>query len=264
MPRRPPPSSAAVRLRSRTTPLILAVLAAVAAGGCARGAGSSHLTVAIAASLEPALTAVTRDFERTHPGVTITLEPGSSSALAARIADGAPYAVVAGADAAQIADLGPDLVGPVTVFATNRLAIAVPSGNPRRVRSLADLTRLRVVALCDPVAPCGRYADDTLARAGVTIAESRVTRAADATTTLRAVTRGDAEAAVVYVTDVLSAGPAAEAITIPPAVNRTAQYGIAVLGGAEDPALAREFVTAVTGPRGRVALTAAGFGIPGP
>jgi len=264
VPHRPSPRPAALWPPRRTAVALLAVLTIFAIAGCAPSNDRSRLTVAIAASLEPAFTVIVREFEDAHPGIDVTLEPGSSTALAARIADGAPYSVLAGADASRVASLGADLAGPVTVFATNRLAIAVPPGNPRRVRGLADLARLRITALCDIAAPCGRYADEALTAAEVTLPESRITRAPDATTTLRAVTRGDAEAAVVYVTDVRSAGPAAEAVTIPPSANRTARYGIAVLAGADDPGLAREFVTTVTDPRGRAALTAAGFGVPGP
>lgn len=249
--------------RNRLRGLLGAGLALlVTASACGNDTSADRLTVAVAASLEPTFATIARDFSRAHPGITIVLEPGSSTALAARVADGAPFAVLAGADAAKIEALGPARSGPVTVFATNRLAIAVPPGNPEQVRNLADLARLSVIALCDVAAPCGRYADAALAAAGVTVPESHITRAPDAAATLRAVTRGDADAAVVYVTDVEAAGDAATAISIPAAENRVARYGIAVLDRAPDPALAREFVAAVTGRPGQLRLRAAGFGPP--
>jgi molybdate transport system substrate-binding protein len=169
---------------------------------------------------------------------------------------------LASADAVRIGAIGASLAGPVTVFADNRLAIVVPLGNPAGVRTLSDLTGLRFVALCDEAAPCGRYAAEVLVAAGVALDESHVTRAPDASATLRAVTRGDADAAIVYATDARAAGRAVTTVAIPAAVNRTVPYGIAVLDRAEDPDLAREFVAAVTGPTGRAVLGAAGFGLP--
>lgn len=233
----------------------------IALGGCG-GDDSRRLTVAIAASLEPAFTEIAAAFESSHPGVTVSLEPGSSSALAARIADGAPFAVLAGADRSAVEALGGARSGPVRVFAVNRLALAVPPGNPQRIRTVADLLRLRVVALCDEAAPCGRYAADLLAGAGVTIPESRVSRAPDAAATLRAVTRGDADAAVVYATDARSAGAAATSVAIPRDRNETVRYGIAPLSAAPDPVLARAFVEAVTAPDGRIVLARYGFDLP--
>ena len=101
-----------------------------------------------------------------------------------------------------------------------------------------------------------------LERAGVSLSESHVSRAPDAAATLRTVTRGDADAAIVYETDVRAAGEAARLVALPSDENVTARYGIAALTAATDPALVRRFIATVVGPAGRAALRDRGFGTP--
>ena len=103
-------------------------------------------------------------------------------------------------------------------------------GNPKDVKTLADLADPRRSSRCaaDTV-PCGKYAAQILQTAGVTIPETNVTRGQDVKATLGAVTTGDADAAIVYVTDAKSAGDAVVAVAIPDAENAIATYPIATL-----------------------------------
>lgn len=253
----------------------LALVVALAAGcgddapegrpGGTDGSGpSGSVTVAAAASLTEAFEELAAVFEEANPDASVELDLGASSALATRILQGAPVDVFASADEANMQKVSTaGLVdGTPRVFARNALEIATRPGNPERVRGLADLPRVDVVALCGKEVPCGRSADQALARAGVVIPESRVTRGQDVKATLGAVSEGDADAAVVYTTDVRAAGRAVTGVEIPEAQNVPAVYPIAVLRDAGRPEVAAAFVGLVTSPRGREVLASFGFRAP--
>jgi len=145
------------------------------------------------------------------------------------------------------------------VFARNSMQLAVKPGNPLRIASVADLSKASVVSLCAKTAPCGVYAATVMARYGVVIAESRITRGVDATATLNAVSTGDADAAMVYTTDALSAKKLVSIISIPAGKNVKASYGIAVVRGSKHSKQAEAFVQYVLSPAGQKALKTFGF-----
>lgn len=223
-----------------------------------------ELTVSAAASLGDAFARIARDFRRAHPAVRVRLNLASSAGLVAQIQSGAPVDVLAAADLASFDRLAASghLARTPVAFARNRMAIVVKPGNPLAVRGPADLTGVPVVALCGRTVPCGAYAAAVLARAGVALPESRVTRGLDARATLAAVAAGDADAAVVYATDARAAGRAVTTVEIPAAGNVVAVYGIGVVRDTPRRALADAFVAWVRGPEGRAALAAHGFGRP--
>jgi molybdate transport system substrate-binding protein len=146
-----------------------------------------------------------------------------------------------------------------TVFARNRLEIAVKPGNPKGIRTLADLRGAGTVALCAASVPCGVYAANVLSRAGVTIPESSITRGADAKATLAAVSPGDANAAVVYVTDVKAARGAVQGVVIPDDQNAVAVYPLAPLAASSNARLARSFTAYVASLAGERTLARFGF-----
>jgi molybdate transport system substrate-binding protein len=115
------------------------------------------------------------------------------------------------------------------------------------------------VSLCVESAPCGRYADQILSSAGVTLPESSVSRGADARATLRAVAEGDAVAAIVYATDALSAGDRVDTLDLGDPDGPIADYLIAVVAGPSDTELARAFTAYVRSDAGRTVLERAGF-----
>ena len=151
--------------------------------------------------------------------------------------------------------------GGPSFFATNRLAIAVAPGNPKNVKSLADLGRTGlVVILAAPTVPAGRYALDSLAKAGVTITPA--SQELDARSVLHKVAIGEADAGIVYVTDVLSAGTRVSGVDIPEQHQIVARYPIAVVSGTKNPALAREFVAYLVSDEGQRLLAGFGFSPP--
>ena len=216
---------------------------------------TGSITVFAASSLTEAFTEIGRDFERSHPGTTIAFSFNSSSALATQIDQGAPADVFAAADAVSMAravDAGA-IRGTPTAFARNRLEIAVEPGNPSRIRSLADTVRGNItLVLCSPAVPCGRYARRSYAKAGVRVPE--VPTAESAKAALTRVALGEADAALVYVTDVAAASDDVDGVAIPDRVNVVATYTIGVATESENPALARAFTAAVASPLGRSTL----------
>lgn len=225
------------------------------------GMASGTLTVSAAASLTEAYTQIGKDFEAAHPGTEVTFNFDSSGTLARQILDGAPVDVFASADEATMAELtDADLVdGEPTVFARNQLAIVTKPGNPLGIAELGDLADAGVVALCDPSAPCGRFAARVLADAGVTIPESSVTLGQNVKATLTAVREGDAVAGIVYATDAEAAGDAVGTVAIPEDQNALAAYPVGVLAGAAEPEVARAFARYVTGDDAQRVLKELGF-----
>ncbi|MCP9886171.1 molybdate ABC transporter substrate-binding protein [Synechococcus sp. ATX 2A4] len=227
-------------------------------------AASEVLTVSAAASLTGAFRELAADFRRRHPGTVVRLNLGASSSLLRQIQAGAPVDVFAAADRTSIEALRSSghLRSQPLPLARNRLQIAVKPGNPLRLRGLADLGRAPVLALCGATAPCGRYAATALQRAGVRLERSRLSRGTDARATLLAVSRGDADAAIVYATDVRAAGRAVQGVEIAAAQNISAWYGLAIVraGGARP--IDRAFVDHATSARGQAILRRHGFAAP--
>ena len=93
----------------------------------------------------------------------------------------------------------------------------------------------------------------------MTIAESKVSRGADAMATLNAVGIGDAQAAIVYVTDVLAAKKRVLGIAIPIRSNIKAMYGVAPIRGSKMSAAVNAFVSFLVSREGQAILKTFGF-----
>jgi molybdate transport system substrate-binding protein len=243
--------------RGRAGPVVLVLLAACSSGGHARlpvARARGAVTVLAAASLTEAFTDVQAVLRSSAPGLAVTYSFGGSGALVAQIQQGAPADVVATADTATMQRLVDARVveAPVT-FARNRLEILVAPGNPKRVAGLADLSRsdLKVV-LADDTVPAGRYAAQALQMAGTTLKPA--SKEVDVKAAVAKVTLGEADATVVYATDVLAAGAKGQGVEIPPSANVVADYPIAVVKSTKNPAAAAAFVDAVVGGAGQDVL----------
>jgi molybdate transport system substrate-binding protein len=236
-----------------------------AAGGATGDGGGAEpvtLTVFAASSLTAAFEDLADQFEADHEGVTVELSFAGSSDLVAQIQQGAPADVFASADQANMDKLtGEDLQGSDPVeFATNTLEIAVPPDNPAGVESLQDLGGDLNLVVCAPEVPCGAAAQQVAADAGVEL--KPVSEEQSVTDVLNKVTSGEADAGLVYVTDVAAAGGAVEGITFPEADSVVNVYPIATVGDSEHADLAQEFVDLVTGGEGWKVLDGYGFGAP--
>jgi molybdate transport system substrate-binding protein len=222
------------------------------------------ITVSAAASLTEAFEMIGQQFEAANPGATVTLNFDSSTTLAQQVIDGQPVDAFASADQpnmTKLVDAG-KVIGEPQTIATNSLMIVVKPGNPLNIQTLADLDNAGVVALCGATVPCGRFAAEVLTKANVDIAEDKITRGQNAKATAAAVAEGDADAGIVYVTDVQAEGDAVTGVPIPDDVDVMAAYPMAVLTDTVNQPLADAFVAFVLGPQGQAALQQAGFAAP--
>ena len=246
----------------------LAALAAVlvVAAGCGQGGQQDEqreLTVLAAASLTGPFEEVADRFASQHPGVRVRFDFQGSSTLAEQVVQGRPADVFASANEKNMTKVveAKAAAGEPEPFVTNRLVIAVPPGNPAGVRSLADLASPgKAVVTCAEPVPCGAATAKVQQRAGVEL--SPVSEENDVKSVLQKVVAGEADAGLVYVTDVRSAPGQVEGIDFPESREVLNVYPITALRDAPQPELAAEFVRFVRGPVGREVLSRAGFGTP--
>lgn len=236
---------------------------ALAVTGCADTDDASPLMVQAAASLQAPFEQLGAQFEGAHPGIEVEFAFAGSTTLVEQIRQGAPADVLATADTATmeaLVEAGLHGSEPVP-FATNTLMIAVPAGNPAGVTDLASLARDGLaLVLCAPEVPCGAAATRVQDAAGIEL--SPVSEEQSVTDVLNKVTAGEADAGLVYRSDVRRAGDAVEGIELPDAVGARNVYPIATVHGSPRPELAQAFVDLVTGPEGRQVLADHGFTAP--
>ena len=236
----------------------LVVLSAALAVACGSGpsgvAAPPPITVFAAASLQPAFDKIARQM---NEGATFNY--AGTQTLTAQLTQGAQADVFASADTAHmktVQDAGLIKDAP-QVFAHNRLEIAVAKGNPKGIRALSDLGRSGlVVVLADPSVPAGKYAQQALAKAGVTVKPASLEL--QVTAVLTKVALGEADAGIVYVSDVVTSGKV-DGVTIPDGQNVIADYPIATLATARNLGSARRFVDFVLSQQGQAILSGAGF-----
>ncbi|WP_412741076.1 molybdate ABC transporter substrate-binding protein [Krasilnikovia sp. MM14-A1259] len=220
-------------------------------------------TVFAAASLTESFTQIGKDFEAANPGTKVTLNFAGSSALATQINQGAPADVFASAapkNMQTVTDAG-NAAGTPTTFAKNQLVIAVQEGNPKGIKTLADLAKPGVkVALCAEQVPCGAAAKAVLDTAGVKV--TPVTYEQDVKAALSKVKLGEVDAALVYRTDAKAAAADVDAVEFPESSSAINNYPIVVLKNAPNKATAQAFVDYVLSDKGKTVLTEAGFQAP--
>ncbi|MDQ4058617.1 MAG: molybdate ABC transporter substrate-binding protein [Actinomycetota bacterium] len=239
---------------------VCALLVAVGFPACsAEDDGVEVVEVFAAASLTDAFQEVAERFTADHPGVEVRFNFLASSDLVTQIIEGARADVFASADEAnmdRVIDEG--LATDSEVFVQNRLAIAVAAGNPHAISGLVDLEDPELgIALCNEECPAGRYAREVFDKAGVEVEAD--SQEADVRGVLTCVGLGEADAGIVYVTD-LEADPDVEAVDIAPSENVVATYPIAVLEGA--PREAEDFVTFLRSEVGDGIFEEYGFELP--
>ena len=227
------------------------------------GSGEKTLTVYAAASLTTTFTEMGRQFEADHKSVQVKFSFGGSSDLVAQILQGAPADVFASADTTNMDKAtGARLVeGDPVDFATNTLEIAVPPDNPAKVESLQDLSKAGTkVVVCAAEVPCGAAALKIEDASGFAI--KPVSEEQSVTDVLNKVRTGEADAGLVYVTDVQAADGKVKGIEFPESSSAVNTYPIGALTDSENQDLAEQFVDLVTGPDGQKILADAGFAKP--
>ncbi|MEU2378868.1 molybdate ABC transporter substrate-binding protein [Streptomyces misionensis] len=228
--------------------------------GSASSKPSGTVTVFAAASLQESFTTLGKEFERQHPGTRVRFNFGGSDTLAASITSGAPADIFAAASPKTMATVtnAGDAAGAPATFVRNQLEIATLPGNPGKVASLKDLTKpgLKVV-LCDRTVPCGAAAQKALDAAHLTV--TPVSYEQDVKSALNKVELKEADAAVVYKTDVHTAGDKVEGVEFPESAKAVNDYPIALLKNSGNAGAAKAFIALVRSAEGQKVLGAAGF-----
>jgi molybdate transport system substrate-binding protein len=254
---------------ARTTAAVGALAAALA--GCGPGDDGAptdgpdltgELTVLAAASLTGSFTELAEGFEARHPGSRVTLAFDSSATLAEQVVQGAPADVLATADERTmglVVDAGATSGDP-RVFATNRLALVVPHGNPAGIEDVRDLADPAVdYVVCVRAAPCGALTADLLAE--VAVSAPPASEEVDVKSVLTKVAADEADAGIVYETDARAAAGEVSRIPLPRSPDRVNQYLVAPLAS-DEPDLARAWQELLLSDAGQDVLRAAGFGAP--
>ena len=257
-------------MRRTTRLLARLLLAALLLAGCAPGqtvgttssaAPARSLTVFAAASLQKTFTVLGKTFEASHPGVTVVINFAGSQTLASQLVEGASADVFASANETQmkvVTDAGL-AAGQPTIFATNQLMIAVPPDNPAGIASFGDLTRKGLaLVVCAPAVPCGAATQKVEQATGVRL--DPVSEEQSVTAVLSKVQTGEADAGLVYRTDVIAAGGSVRGITFPESGQAVNRNPIVLLKGAPRAELGRAWIDLVLGAQGQSVLADAGFG----
>ena len=264
--------------RKFLVPLALLALVAAACGGdddddaaettspATTGAAAGvegDIAVFAAASLTESFTEVGEAFTAVNPDAQATFSFDASSALVQQITEGAPADVLASADTANMDKLTEAALNgsePV-VFATNLLTIITAPDNPLGITGVADLANPDIkTVICAPEVPCGNYANQLFTSAGVAV--TPVSLEQNVRGVVTKVTAGEADAGIVYVTDVIAAGDAADMVEIPADINVVAEYPIATVAASQNQEVGEAFIDFLLGADGQAILSAHGFGAP--
>jgi molybdate transport system substrate-binding protein len=221
---------------------------------------TGSLTVLAAASLTDGFNKIGEQFKAKHSGVDLKFSYAGSPTLVSQIQQGAPADVFASADQPnmqKVVDGGLNSGAP-KVFARNTLQIVVEAGNPKQIQTVADLAKPGIkFDACAPGVPCGTYATNALNKANVKV--TPVSQEDNVKAVVTKVSLGEADAGIVYTTDVKAGGAKVAGVTIPDDLNVTASYPIVQLKAAPHPKAAEAFIGYVTGSEGQKTLASYGF-----
>jgi len=247
---------------------VVFALAAVLLAACGSSSGnastspslSGTVSVFAAASLTAAFNALGTDFQRGNSGVTTKFNFAGTPTLVTQIEQGAPADVFASADTANMTKLKGDgfTAGTPQVLARNKLEIVVAPGNPKAITGLADLAKPGVIYITEAATvPAGKYALQALKIAGVTVTPKSLE--ADVKSVVSKIELGEADAGIVYTTDVTAAGSKVSGVPIPDADNVIATYPIVAVKATTNAAAANAFIAYVLSAAGQAKLQSFGF-----
>jgi molybdate transport system substrate-binding protein len=234
---------------------------------------AGEVIVFAAASLTDAFSEISTNFRADYAGVTITFNFAGSQQLAQQLAQGAPADVFASANARQMEvaiEEGRVVSGTQHLFVQNRLVVITPADNSAQIHTLHDLAKTEIkLVLAAAEVPVGAYSLDFLARASATVEYGEVysqtvianvvSYEENVRSVLSKVVLGEADAGIVYTSDIALDASQVNRIEIPDELNTVAAYPIAPIDDAENPALAQLFVDYVLSPDGQSVLADYGF-----
>ena len=245
---------------------IFAVIPLIFLAACSSSSESQQqttLNVYAASSLATPFAYAGLAYEKEHPGVKVQFNLGASSDLARFVQEGAPADVFASADITNMNKVeSQDLLDSQSlIFATTYLEIIVEKGNPLNISSLQDLTDPDLIFVTtNPEVPIGKYTAEVLEKAGVSVTpdsfESNVKGI------MLKVASGEADAGIVYHSEVIASDGQVEGIKIPTEFNIVAKYPIGIIKNSENKEQAQEFIDFLLSPQGQALLAQYGFKTP--
>ena len=253
-------------MRSRTFVMGVVTVVLAACGNSGGTASTSPtplsgtVSVFAAASLTASFNALGTSFQAANPGVTVKFNYAGTPTLVTQIEQGAPADVFASADTTNMDKLKADgfTTGTPQVFAHNKLEIVVAPGNPKGISSLADLAKPGVIYITEaPTVPAGKYALQALQKAGVTVTPKSLET--DVKSVVSKIELGEADAGIVYTTDVTAAGSKVQGVPIPDADNVIATYPIVAVKASANSAAGNAFIAYVLSATGQSKLQSFGF-----
>jgi molybdate transport system substrate-binding protein len=251
-------------MRNRISLLFVAAALLMACGGNGGPPETALLngtaSIFAASSLTDSFKALGTSFEAAHSGVTLKFNFGGSPTLVTQIEQGAPADVFAAADTTNMDKLNADgfTADASQVFAHNKLEIIVAAGNPKGISDLADLAKPGVIYItAGPTVPAGKYALQILAAARVKVTPKSLET--DVKSVVSKIELGEADAGIVYTTDVKVAGSKAQGVAIPDAFNVIATYPIVTVKGSKNSNLAGAFISYLLSAEGQAKLQSSGF-----
>ncbi len=221
---------------------------------------SASIAVFAAASLTDVFNALGSAFQAVNPGVTVKFNYAGTPTLVTQIEQGAPADVLASADTTNMDKLKADgfTTGTPQVFAHNKLEIVVAPGNPKAINSLADLAKPGVIYITEaPTVPAGKYSLQALKAAGVAVTPKSLET--DVKSAVSKVELGEADASIVYTTDVKAAGSKVQGVPIADAYNVVATYPMVAVKASTSVTAGSAFIAYVLSPVGQAKLQAFGF-----
>ncbi|AMT93847.1 MULTISPECIES: molybdate ABC transporter substrate-binding protein [Brevibacterium] len=250
----------------KKTLLGLCTVAALTLTACSSGPDSgaeadepTEITVFAAASLTEVFEDIADEFkaaDENAPDVKFSF--AGSSDLVSQISEGAPADVVATADEKTMKTLKSDdlLAGDTEMFASNTLTLAVADGNPKAIKSSEDFTGNDLV-VCAPQVPCGAATQKWAELNDVAL--DPVSEENSVTDVLGKVSAGQADAGIVYVTDIARADGEVEQVELDGADKVINKYPAATVKASENQKQADAFVKFLGSDTAQKLLRDAGF-----
>lgn len=238
-----------------------------------------ELIVFAAASMKETMTEIAELYKTVAPNVTLTYNFDSSGTLKTQIEEGADCDVFISAAQKQmnqmditadkaVNDKGLDFVLQGTRFnlVENKVALAVPEGNPAGVESFADVNtdKVKMIALGNADVPVGQYSEELFTNMGVWDAiQGKITFGSNVKEVTTWVSEATVDCGVVYSTDAYSAG--LQVVDIAPAnmLKTKVTYPAAVLNITKHEAEAKAFLEYLQSPECSAVFEKVGFAIPG-
>lgn len=226
------------------------------------------LVVFAAASLREAFGHEADEFKKSHPGVEVTFNFAGTQEIRTQLEQGAPADVFASADERHMKALQDAAkVESSTIFAQNEPVLVVSKEKATSIHSLAELPLAERIVVGVPEVPIGKYTLQILEKASRSLGadfETRVeakivSRELNVRQVLAKVTLGEADAGIVYRTDLGANRDKVSVVTIPPEFNIIVKYPIAIVKGAPHPVLSQQWASLILSERGQTILRDSGF-----